>query len=192
MNSKYSDRYTKEILEPAVKKSRTVSEVVREIGLKYNGGVHSVVLNRIKKLGIDFSHFTGMGRNSGPDHKGGPAKKTWKEVLILRSPDQGRENTWRLRRAMLELGIKHECSECSGKPVWNGKPLCLHVDHRDGNKLNCTPENVRFLCPNCHSQTPQCCQGNGVIGLTDVNRYRKLYCAGLPSRVRKLGTENGA
>jgi 5-methylcytosine-specific restriction endonuclease McrA len=31
--------------------------------------------------------------------------------------------------------------------------LILHVDHIDGNRYDCRPENLRFLCPNCHSQT---------------------------------------
>ncbi|GAB7048084.1 HNH endonuclease signature motif containing protein [Catenuloplanes indicus] len=36
---------------------------------------------------------------------------------------------------------------------WQGRPLKLHVDHIDGDFLNNTAENLRFLCPNCHSQT---------------------------------------
>ncbi|WP_307718227.1 HNH endonuclease signature motif containing protein [Rhodococcus pyridinivorans] len=38
--------------------------------------------------------------------------------------------------------------------MWRGEPITFHVDHIDGNSHDSRPENVRFLCPNCHSQTP--------------------------------------
>lgn len=34
-----------------------------------------------------------------------------------------------------------------------GKPLSLEIDHTDGNPSNNSPSNLRFICPNCHSQT---------------------------------------
>ena len=37
--------------------------------------------------------------------------------------------------------------------MYNGKPLTLQLDHIDGNPINNNLENLRFLCPNCHSQT---------------------------------------
>jgi len=40
---------------------------------------------------------------------------------------------------------------------WQGKPLTLHFDHIDGNSKNDSRENVRFVCPNCHSQTETYC-----------------------------------
>ena len=42
---------------------------------------------------------------------------------------------------------------------WNGKPLKLHLDHIDGNRKNSKRKNLRFLCPNCHSQTKTYCKG---------------------------------
>lgn len=36
--------------------------------------------------------------------------------------------------------------------VWNGEPLSLILDHRDGNKRDNSPHNLRFLCPNCDAQ----------------------------------------
>lgn len=36
---------------------------------------------------------------------------------------------------------------------WNGKPLTLDLDHIDGNNTNNQLSNLRWLCPNCHSQT---------------------------------------
>lgn len=35
-----------------------------------------------------------------------------------------------------------------------GLPLTLEVDHIDGDFLNNILTNLRFLCPNCHRQTP--------------------------------------
>ena len=45
-----------------------------------------------------------------------------------------------------------ECSEC-GISDWNKKPITLEMDHIDGDATNSRPENLRMLCPNCHSQT---------------------------------------
>ncbi len=73
-------------------------------------------------------------------------------VLVVRAA--GREDGKRLRKALLNRGVPHECALCGQPPVWKGFELTLHVDHIDGNALDCRPENLRFLCPNCHSQTP--------------------------------------
>ena len=45
------------------------------------------------------------------------------------------------------------CNIC-GITTWNQLPIVLECDHVDGNSTNCHPNNLRLLCPNCHSQTP--------------------------------------
>ena len=46
----------------------------------------------------------------------------------------------------------YRCEIC-GISDWNNKKLTLHVDHCNGDPSNSGPDNLRLLCPNCHSQT---------------------------------------
>ena len=62
--------------------------------------------------------------------------------------------TFKKRRALEEQNDK--CLIC-GINEWQGKPITLHFDHIDGDNNNNSRENVRFICPNCHSQTETYC-----------------------------------
>lgn len=54
----------------------------------------------------------------------------------------------------------HKCKECGIPQMWNNKPLKFELDHIDGDRNNNERENLRFLCPNCHSQTDNYKVGN--------------------------------
>ena len=56
-----------------------------------------------------------------------------------------------MRRYIHELN-NHSCTVCN-LSEWNGKPITLEVDHIDGQYLNNNVDNLRSICPNCHSQT---------------------------------------
>lgn len=58
-----------------------------------------------------------------------------------------------IRRRLLEDGVfQNRCTIC-GIEDWRGKPLSMHIDHINGVKNDHRMENLRMLCPNCHSQT---------------------------------------
>jgi 5-methylcytosine-specific restriction endonuclease McrA len=46
----------------------------------------------------------------------------------------------------------HKCVMCNHK-TWLGEPIPLEVDHIDGDHQNNQPNNLRLLCPTCHSMT---------------------------------------
>lgn len=146
-------KYSKELLEQIAIDSVSIADVIRKLGLKHAGGNYSHIKSRIVKYGIDTSHFLGIRTNSGKFHKGGPDKLNCDSILIYNRLNGRKESTKRLRRALIEAGSPEQCGVCSLKPEWNGKKLTLQIDHIDGDFLNNCKENLRFICPNCHSQT---------------------------------------
>jgi transposase/5-methylcytosine-specific restriction endonuclease McrA len=145
------DKYTRDMLASAVAASTSMAGVMRHLGVRLNGGAHAHLRRRITALGIDTSHFLGIAHARGTRS---PRRKRPDEILIERPPEAKRQAPTVLRRALEELGRPYLCAECGISGDWNGRALTLQVDHIDGQFWNCRAENLRFLCPNCHSQTP--------------------------------------
>lgn len=153
-------KYTEEKLKQAVKNSESIAGVLRYLGLPVSGGYHSHISRRIKCLGIDTRHFTGQGWNKGRKHPFGPEKLQAKEILVYDRNGGRRENIFRLKRALEEIGREKKCSICNIGETWNNKPLVLQIEHKDGNFVNNIESNLEYLCPNCHSQTETFCTKN--------------------------------
>jgi len=108
-----------------------------------------MVQRRVRELGLSTHHWTGQGHLRGRSH--GWAKKL-PLADVLRSPTRYRGGTAALKaRLFREEILKAECEAC-GIDRWQGIPLVLHLDHRNGNREDNRLENLRVLCPNCHSQ----------------------------------------
>lgn len=141
-------KYSQELLEEAVAASTSIAGVLRYLGLAQAGGSHAHISRTIKKMGLDTSHFRPHGKNGSHLRR-----KSADEILVVGTRGHGREKPHMLRRALLELGRPFVCAVCGNDGTWMGASLGLHVDHVDGDFHNNGPENLRFLCPNCHSQT---------------------------------------
>lgn len=141
-------KYTKELLEEAARNSTNVSQVLDYLGLRRAGGTHYHVSNKLKSFGIDTSHFTGRGWSKG---KAALNRRTPDEVLVLRDASRGKDSTKALRTALIAIGREEVCA-CGVGKTWNGKKFTLEIDHINGRWEDNRRENLRFICPNCHSQ----------------------------------------
>lgn len=111
-----------------------------------NGGSSTDTLKRrIAELDCDISHFGKKEKTQSPQ-----AKYSLDEILIENSTYA---NISRLKERLVREGkLEYKCQNC-GIKEWQSKPLSLHLDHINGKNNDHRIENLRFLCPNCHSQT---------------------------------------
>jgi hypothetical protein len=142
--------WTDQQLIEAIKTSSSKLEAIQKMGLKIPGS-YKVVNKYIRILNLDISHFTTQ-QNRSLSY----AKRTWSndQMFVIDNDIDGGAVKMRVLRDSL---IPYVCSECKLEELWNGKPINLQLDHKNGNSKDHRLENLRFLCPNCHSQTDTYC-----------------------------------
>ncbi len=154
-------KISKEELQNITKESSSLAEILRKLGYvnHLNSALYTPLKKRLKEDNIDTSHIA-LGKNSNL----GKDLTRYTEKSYVEKMNNGV-----IKKANKNLLIKfniipHEtCSECNQNRTWNSKPLSLHLDHIDGNPSNNRKNNLRFICPNCHTQTETFCIGNRKI-----------------------------
>jgi hypothetical protein len=130
--------------------SKSVSDIIRKLDRVESGAARSYIKSRICRLGLSTDHFTKTANKADLTWRG--RSVNLKDVLVKNRIGK-RERITLLRRAFLSTGVDETCNMCGLSKIWNGRPLVLHIDHIDGCNTNNEVHNLRFLCPNCHSQT---------------------------------------
>ena len=153
-------KYTKEVLEDAVKKSTSVTDVLRNINCPISGGGHSHISRKLKKYNIDTSHFYSSVAHliKTAQRSAILRRRSATDILTLSSIER-RIPARVLKRALDEMKIEYKCQKCKINS-YDNMPITLEVDHINGNWQDNRLENLRYLCPNCHSQMSTCHRKN--------------------------------
>ena len=154
------------ILSDIVKKSDSLSAILRHFGLVNKGGNSHTLERRLIEENIVFSHIR-LGSNSNIGRKFNVPKKTLSEVMVK---DSTYSRRYLKKRLIEENIILYRCDMCGSQPAHNGKELILVLDHVNGISDDNRKDNLRFLCPNCNSQTET------FAGRNKKRKREKYYC----------------
>lgn len=139
---KWTDRL---ILVQLVEKSDSMGEFLTLMGLAQKGSNYAFAKRKLAELNIDTS--TWSRQTKGKSYLTIPLE----EILRGKHPSYSR---FSLKQRLLKEGIKsNKCEECGLEGTWNGKPINMHIDHINGKHDDHRLNNLKMLCPNCHSQT---------------------------------------
>jgi 5-methylcytosine-specific restriction endonuclease McrA len=165
-----------------LKKGRKYTEIVEEVGCsksviayhanriglskfrkgKYDWQVVQEYINEGHTVKTTIRYFGMSTRTWLKATRAGDVKPLGQQIIPIEellSENSHHSRVHAKARLLKEGLLKALCYEC-GISDWRGKPLSLQIDHINGNSKDWRLENLRILCPNCHSQTETYCGKN--------------------------------
>lgn len=127
--------------------SNSFADIIRKLNLNVCGAQYDAVRWKVKQLGLDPSKF------DKTKYRNAMLQKVRKDLSDILVENSSYTCFFRLKKRLIaENLLKYECALCQ-LIDWKGLPISLQLDHKNGNDSDHRLENLRLLCPNCHSQT---------------------------------------
>lgn len=145
--------FEKEFLQKTLDESGTYDEICTKLNLNYSKTVMKMIIYRIKVDELNPDKFRENNKNLRLERFKNIhlLNETSLEDILIENSKFIYTNT--LKKKLYKKGIfKNQCVIC-GINEWNGKELVCQLDHINGISNDNRLENLRILCPNCHSQT---------------------------------------
>jgi hypothetical protein len=140
MKKTYPD---KDFFRKVCEDSLTMSIAASKLGLHFN---------TFKRIAVEYDCYNpNMGGKGTKKFSNLIREIPLNEIIEGKHPSY---QTFKLRNRLIKCGIFENCCSICKIKEWNGKSIVCELDHIDGNRTNHKIENLRMLCPNCHSQTP--------------------------------------
>ena len=143
-------KWSKSQLVSAAKVSKSIRQLLKKLGLKEAGGNYSQIKKYLDIYKVDIRHFKGRAWNKGLEMPYRP-KHLLSEVLKKNNYFQ----SYKLKARLFREGLKNRSCELCGwaESAIDGR-VPLELDHINGDSKDNRLENLRILCPNCHSLQP--------------------------------------
>ena len=142
--------WTVQDLRIAVNQSKSYRQVLVHLGLREAGGNYEQIKKYVSEHGLDISHFYGRAWNKGLRGIGRP-RIALSDILKKDTHFQ----SFKLKKRLFSAGLKEQhCEECRWAKKTKDGYLPLELDHINGDRHDNRIENLRVLCPNCHSLKP--------------------------------------
>jgi RNase P subunit RPR2 len=137
-------KYDEEKFKRVCEKSDSMLQAASTLGLHFN-----TFKRHAKKLNVYKPNQSGKGMKK-PRNEDGIIKYKLYDILNGKHPHY---QTYKLKLRLLEEGIKENICEVCDLQIWEGNNINMELDHIDGDRTNHKLDNLRMICPNCHSQT---------------------------------------
>lgn len=151
--------YQKQNIVLAVENSKSITDVIKYLGLRTAGGNYAVIKKYIKLYGIDTSHFTPQSEiiKIVVDRF---VRKPLSEILIKNKFNLCSSS---VKERLYKEGLKkRKCELCGQEEIWMGKRMSLILDHKNGIHSDWRIENLRIVCPNCNATLDTHCGKNNI------------------------------
>ena len=175
-----------------IKKSRSYTEVLNNFNLTAKSNIKTIKA-RITRDKLDTSHFNGQQQALNALLKSSKEPRAYDDILKVNSNYQ---SSVLCKRLIKDGYLEENRSECGIGNIYNNKPIRLQLDHINGTHTDNRLNNLRILCPNCHSQTetfgsqkkprPECKVCSKVLSRRNISGMCSICRSKSQVRVRKV------